>query len=315
MRLTPTTGSLTLSASPRSVQDARRWVVDACHGIGRHDLVECAELAVSELVTNALLHAEPPLVVRLGGTPDHPRIEVADGSVHPPSPNERMTDDDELLSTVGRGLGLVAMCSAVWGARIHRDGKVVWFVPARQARPDVDLRALQIEYEELSDLPGPEPEKEDPVQIKVLGLPTQAYIEFRHHYREIRRELRLLALSSQDTYPIARHLSELFVLFERDFRLSSGTDEITRAIATGDPTVDVEVLVDRSSISTIAQMIDVLELADAFCRAERLLSVAATPPQRAFTRWYLGEFISQGRGRPPVRWTGGYIREAELRDS
>lgn len=290
-------------------------MIEACHAIGREDLVECAELAVSELVTNALLHAEPPLVVRLGGTTTHPRFEVADGSVQPPSPNEKMTDDDELLSTVGRGLGLVAMCSAHWGARIHRDGKVIWFVPAAEARPEADLGSLQIEYEELSDLPGPDPQLEDPVEVQVLGLPTQAYIEFRHHYREIRRELRLLALASEETYPIARHLSELFMLFERDFRLSSGTDAIQRAIASGHPTVDVDVLVDRSSIATIAQMIDVLELADAFCRAERLLSVAATPPQRAFTRWYLGEFISQGRGRPPVRWAGGYVRDNELNDA
>lgn len=298
-----------LSASPRSVQDARRWVVDTCHEIGRVDLVECAQLAVSELVTNALLHAEPPLVVRLGGTSTHPRIEVADGSVVPPAPNASMTEDDELLSTIGRGLGLVAMCSAVWGVRIHRNGKVIWFVPATEARPDVDLRTLEIEYEGTSDQPTPEPELTDPVLVRVLGLPTQAYADFRHHYREIRRELSLLALASEESYPIARHLSELFSLFEHEFKLSSGSEVITAAIASGDPTVDVDVIVDRPSIATVAQMIDVLELADAFCRAERLLSVASSAAQRDFTRWYLGEFVSQGRGRAPVPWTGTYVRD------
>jgi len=293
---------MTLSASPRSVQDARRWAVEACRAIGRHDVTECAELAVSELVTNALLHAEPPLAVRLGGTPNHPRIEVSDGSVKPPSPNARMTDDDELLSTVGRGLGLVAMCSTAWGARIHRDGKVVWFVPATEAQPDADLDSGQIEFEEVPAYS--EPEFEDPVTIRIRALPTATYVAFRHHYREIRRELRLLALASEETYPIARHLSELFLLFERDFRLSSGTTAVAEAVDSGGTEVDVDVIVDRSSIATIAQMIDVLELADAFCKAERLLSVAASPLQQAFTRWYLGEFVSQGRGRPPTPWTG-----------
>jgi anti-sigma regulatory factor (Ser/Thr protein kinase) len=301
--LTPAPASLSLSSSPRSVQDARRWAVEACTDIGREDLIECAELAVSELVTNALLHADPPLAVRLGGTHTHPRIEVSDGSVKPPAPNARMIDDDELLSTVGRGLGLVAMCSAVWGARIHRDGKVVWFVPAAEARADAALDSLQIEYEEASDRPAPDPGFENPVHIKVLGLPTASYVEFRHHYRELRRELRLLALASEETYPIARHLSELFLLFDHDHRLHASTAMILEAVATGEHTVDVDVTIDRSSISTIAQMIDVLELADAFCRAERLLSVAATPRQRAFTRWYLGEYIGQGRGRPAVRWS------------
>src|SRR6187200_984371 len=56
--------ALSLGTGPRGVQDARRWVVDTCRDIGRDDLVECAELGVSELVTNALLHATGPITVR-----------------------------------------------------------------------------------------------------------------------------------------------------------------------------------------------------------------------------------------------------------
>jgi len=295
--LTLAPASLTLSASARSVQDARRWVVEACQRIGRAELADCAEQAVSELVTNALLHAEPPLTLRLAGTATYPRIEVTDGSAKPPAPNERMTEEDELLSTVGRGLGIVAMCSVAWGARIHRDGKVVWFVPASEPQADADLGSPQIEYDEIA--PRPEPTFEDPVTIHVLGLPVPAYLDFRNHYQELRRELRLLALASEETYPVAGHLSELFRLFERDFRLSSGAQAVQGAISSGAKRVDVEVVVDRSSIATVAHMIDVLELADAFCRAERLLALAASAEQRHFTRWYLGEFVRQSRGLPP----------------
>jgi anti-sigma regulatory factor (Ser/Thr protein kinase) len=298
--LTLAPASLTLSASARSVQDARRWVVEACHRIGRSELADCAEQAVSELVTNALLHAEPPLTLRLAGTAPYPRIEVSDGSAKPPAPNERMTDDDELLSTVGRGLGIVAMCSVAWGARIHRHGKVVWFVPASEPQADADLGSPQIEYDEIA--PRPEPTLEDPVTIKILELPVPAYLDFRNHYQELRRELRLLALASGSTYAVAGHLSELFRLFERDFQLSSGAQAVQRAMKSGAKHVDVEVVVDRSSIATVAHMIDVLELADAFCKAERLLSLAATPEQRHFTRWYLGEFVRQGRGHPPMAY-------------
>lgn len=302
-----------LGVSPRSVQDARRWAVDTCHDIGRIDLAECAELAVSELVTNALLHAEPPLVVRLGGTSNHPRIEVGDGSVTPPTPNASMTDDGELLSTIGRGLGLVAMCSAVWGVRIHRRGKVIWFVPSAETRPDADLTTIEIEYEGPADGPEVEVEPQDPVLIRVLGLPTQAYLDFRHHYQEIRRELSLLALASEASYPIARHLSELFGLFEHEFKLGSGSAAVTAAVASAVSTVDVDVVVDRSTLPTVAQMIDTLELADAFCRSEQLLSVASSPAQRDFTRWYLGEFIRQGRGRPPTPWSGPHELDGATR--
>ena len=72
--------ALSLGAGPRGVQDARRWVVGTFRDIGRDDLVECAEMAVSEVVTNALLHGAPPIQVRVRGTREHPRVEVSDGS-------------------------------------------------------------------------------------------------------------------------------------------------------------------------------------------------------------------------------------------
>src|SRR6478752_4254635 len=76
--------ALSLGSGPRGVQNARRWVVDVCTDIGREDLAECAELGVSELVTNALLHADAPYDVRVRGTREHPRVEVRDGSQEPP---------------------------------------------------------------------------------------------------------------------------------------------------------------------------------------------------------------------------------------
>ena len=51
-----------------------------CADLDRMDLAECTELAVTELVTNAVLHASDPISLRVAGTFDHPRFEVADGS-------------------------------------------------------------------------------------------------------------------------------------------------------------------------------------------------------------------------------------------
>ena len=68
--------ALALGPGPRGVQDARRWVSDVCSELGRQDLIECAQLGISELVTNALLHGAAPIELRLRGTQDHPRIEV-----------------------------------------------------------------------------------------------------------------------------------------------------------------------------------------------------------------------------------------------
>ena len=76
--------SLVLPASPPSVKLARSWVSKILAEIGREDLVDAAQLGVSELVTNALIHSQPPLSVRVRGTVDHPRIEVVDSSPVPP---------------------------------------------------------------------------------------------------------------------------------------------------------------------------------------------------------------------------------------
>ena len=127
----PLSSELTLASSPRAAADARRWVSDICRRLERTDLVECAELGVSELVANAILHASAPYKVRVRGTASHPRIEVMDGSTRPPEPPSRVESDElDLLLTFGRGLSMVAQCALAWGATIESDGKIVWFEPA-----------------------------------------------------------------------------------------------------------------------------------------------------------------------------------------
>ncbi len=133
----PLSSELTLASSPRAAADARRWVGDVCLRLDRPDLVECAELGVSELVANAILHAAAPYKVRVRGTASHPRIEVVDGSTRPPVPPTPVEVDDlDLLLTFGRGLSMVSQCAVAWGATIESDGKIVWFEPAPQMSDD-----------------------------------------------------------------------------------------------------------------------------------------------------------------------------------
>ena len=57
----PLSSELTLASSPRAAADARRWVSDICERLERADLVECAELGVSELVANAVRYGAAPI--------------------------------------------------------------------------------------------------------------------------------------------------------------------------------------------------------------------------------------------------------------
>jgi anti-sigma regulatory factor (Ser/Thr protein kinase) len=289
--------ALSLGPGPRGVQDARRWVVQTCHDIGREDLVECAELGVSELVTNALLHATPPLTVRVRGTVEHPRVEVHDGSPEPPMMPSAEADDDDLLLTFGRGLGIVARCATAWGVDLEEDGKTIWFAPATQPGGEPVEGVVTGEQAVPPRAPAP-----DEMRIEIVGVPLRMFVGFQRHYRELRREVRLLALAHETDYPLAKDLSDLFGSLERDLREGIGAGQIEQALATGDATADLRVAMPRETAATIGRFIELLELADAFCREKRLLSLARTPDQQRFQRWFLSEFVRQERGEAALSW-------------
>jgi anti-sigma regulatory factor (Ser/Thr protein kinase) len=296
--------ALSLGPGPRGVQDARRWVVDTCHDIGRADLTECAELGVSELVTNALLHARAPLSVRVRGTREHPRVEVHDGSAEvPPMPSTGPRNEDDLLLTFGRGLSIIARCSTAWGVDVEEDGKTVWFVPSN--RPGGPAVAGRVTGAQPAPAPTPSP---DEMRIDIVGVPLRMFVEFQRHYRELRREVRLLALAHEFDYPLAKDLSDLFGSLERDLREGIGAGQIEQALASGAATADLRVAMPRQTAATIGHFVELLDLADAFCREERLLSLARTPDQRRFQRWFLSEFVRQERGEPAVSWKDAPVR-------
>jgi anti-sigma regulatory factor (Ser/Thr protein kinase) len=284
------------------VQDARRWVADLCLEIDRRELAECAQLGVSELVTNALLHGEPPITVRMRGTVEHPRVEVRDSSVEPPilpsQPLDRPQTDD-LLLTFGRGLTIVARCSDAWGAEIEDDGKVVWFAPAPSFADGDGVPGAISGLDRQRVDAGPTRER---VRINILDVPLTLYVGFQHHFRELRREVRLLALAHEDDYPLAKALSELFGSLDRQLRDGIGVEQIEDALTQGLESTDLVVHMPRASASTLMQFVELLDLADAFCREERLLSLARNPEQRRFQTWFLTEFVRQANGEAPVSW-------------
>lgn len=75
---------------------------------------------MSELVTNAIRHAEPPIELRLlRGR--HLICEVSDASNTAPHLRRARTYDEG-----GRGLLLVAQLSRGWGTRHTGTGKTIW---------------------------------------------------------------------------------------------------------------------------------------------------------------------------------------------
>lgn len=110
---------------------ARRFVADHS-GTLPADLVDDAELLVSELVTNAVRHGGPEVSVRVRVEPATLDVAVRDdGATVPPA--RPLAPDAS--SPTGRGLLLVDTVSAEWGVTPSNPppGKTVWFRLARPA--------------------------------------------------------------------------------------------------------------------------------------------------------------------------------------
>lgn len=290
---------LRLAADPRSVRTARRWIAARFSELDRGDLSECAQLGISELVTNALLHGSDPIAVRIRGTHEHPRVEVTDGSVLPPVlPGPAGDGFDDLMATFGRGLGIVARCSTAWGATIESRGKVVWFEPAPQQQEQTPPRGSVLLPEEAASSAQ---SRADQVPIRLLGLPVATTLGLLRHHRDLRREVRLLAFAHADTYPLAGELTRAFTRCEEAYPASIAST-VDRAAANGVESVDLNVHVSKNAVPNLREMLELLALADEFCRAERLLSLARSEHQRDFQEWLLGEFVGQSEGKDPVRW-------------
>jgi hypothetical protein len=106
----------------RGPADARRFVVETLTAWGYGDLVDDAAVIITELATNAVIHARTDFTVTVSRLPGGPiRIAVRDASPMPPRPRR-----PQPLENSGRGLGLVEAIAAGWGADLLVGGKVVW---------------------------------------------------------------------------------------------------------------------------------------------------------------------------------------------
>ena len=109
----------------QSARAARRFVSQVLTGWDddEGDLTDTVTLLVSELVTNAVLHAGSDVEVSVRLTPTAARIEVTDASAEAITPRDAADDEDS-----GRGLALVGSLARRWGVRpVPGGGKTVWF--------------------------------------------------------------------------------------------------------------------------------------------------------------------------------------------
>jgi anti-sigma regulatory factor (Ser/Thr protein kinase) len=115
------TRELELPASIASVARAREFTIAALVDAGLAELVDDARLIVSELASNAVLHAGTPFALRIDLGPEGVLLSIRDGSTRPAA---RANADP--YGERGRGLLLVEVLSSEWGIDPRDSGKAVW---------------------------------------------------------------------------------------------------------------------------------------------------------------------------------------------
>jgi len=114
--------SLTLPAQAESVCKARRFVRQRLLELSAEAATDDAETLVSELATNAVLHARTEYTIRVTRSNGMIRVRVHDLSAVLPRQRHYGTD-----STTGRGIRLVTALAVDWGVDPEDPGKAIWF--------------------------------------------------------------------------------------------------------------------------------------------------------------------------------------------
>jgi anti-sigma regulatory factor (Ser/Thr protein kinase) len=281
-----------LGREPDAVPRAR-GLVRAALAEDMADLAADAELVVSELVTNAALHGEPPITVRVLVN-RVVRLEVEDAGRSAPIMLRQRTD-----AMTGRGLCMVDAVVSDWGIEgLDTGGKVVWAeldpegsLPGRPAPSEIDVDAL---LEAWAD--------DDPATatytVRLGPVSTQLLLEAKAHIDNVVRELMLIRegeASSGVTLP--PELSALIQTVTVDF--AEARTEIKRhaaaAAARGDILTDLELHLSPSAADAGERYLEALDEADRYGRSAHFLTLAAPRMHRTFRRWYVQSLIRQLR--------------------
>ncbi|WP_457033163.1 SpoIIE family protein phosphatase [Kitasatospora sp. P5_F3] len=160
----------------RSAAAARGFVRDALLGWGLPEVVDDAVVLVSELVTNAVVHAGTAAevcclreeeTIRIEVTDRHPERGLPKFANVPAQSSEHYGDPD---GEGGRGLLMCSAISSCWGVEYSAGQKTVWF---RLALPE---HIIGTRYA-LPALPGSElPGADGPVLVAVVQVDEQGLV-------------------------------------------------------------------------------------------------------------------------------------------
>ena len=297
--------TLRLEPVVESTPAARRWIAAHLRGVPP-ELADCATLLTSELVTNAVLHAGTSMALTLHVLPDRIRVDLADASPAIPSVKDYGPD-----AATGRGLSLFETLASDWGVQPVEGGKVVWFeLPVDFAPSTWDVSDGSFRFDQVGTWQAPDRllEESPTVSVQLLGVPVTVLQKSREEYEALFRELRLMK-ERADTWPGAPTLPERLAVLVSEIgtrfdNLGPGMDAAWQtAVDAGVDVFDWTLDLPRAAVVACEFYDALLDEADEFGLAQRLLTLPASPSSVAVRRWFLSEIIGQLHGKAPEAWS------------
>ena len=326
-----TRAALVLPPLSASSRDARRFVAAALADLGLGHLEDGAVLAVSELVTNAVLHARTDVDVAVDA--DDEQVRVAVGDLSSDLPVQRSYGAH---ATTGRGLGMVRALVDDLGVTTRATGKTVWFTLLRTGGAasvsaaddgtgdlvgdlagdgELDLAMWGLEDDEPG---GARPAHVDlPVGV-LRGLPVALWLAAHQHHDAALREL---VLARGQAGPAGDGPSSWYASADAGHTaLGTAIDRaVAAALAAGAPVVplppghpspvpalpavvDVEVPLVPALADHLAALAEALDDADRLAGEQRLLIHPALPEVVAVRDWCCHQVIAQAGGSPAAAW-------------
>jgi PAS domain S-box-containing protein len=292
---------LQLPPAANSVRAARRFLRRLLLDAGREEWVDSAEVALSEVVTNAVLHAHTALTITVDVRKHEVLVEVADGNTALPA--QRQPTPTE--ATTGRGMELVSALTLDRGVRATSTGKVVWFTVgdgAEEQSAEELLAAWDVDagWEAAASSWH---EGEDNVRHVVLQrLPPTLWLAAREHHHALLRELVLYLAEHGDAGVTAEDVAladeaRTLIWTTLNKYLDQGGDD-------AGPAIDLPLRVPARLARAFGTLQDVLDLGERLSERDLLLVRPGLPEIIAVRDWLCEQVMAQVAGVDPSAWAG-----------
>jgi hypothetical protein len=251
-------------------------------------------LVLSELVSNAVLHAGDAQGATLVLYDDRIRVEVADPSTVAPAPSGY-----DVNAHTGRGLGLVEALALEWGVAHQDGGKVVW---ADLALPGVEPRSPPAVHD--TDGGGHDDRPDDRRWAQFLHVPVRDYLALREQNDAVLRDVDLLLIGARrglDT-PVPDALLAACRRLRDGFGNPAGAyrDVVLAAAAAGQEHVDLRGPLPRAGAHLARAYIEMLEEVERFVADGHLFVEAPSPEVLELRRWFVQQAMDQEGGAEPT---------------